>query len=85
MIATPELVGLSYRARPAPTSKPRRSAATQEWWSERQEFWEEYFDPERFPAISAVWDAGGYEEGLDSFEFGLQRILDGIEALLAGR
>ena len=28
---------------------------------------------------------GGYDEPLDSFEFGLQRVLDGIEALLAAR
>ena len=57
----------------------------EQWWGERQEFWDDYFEPERFPAISAVWEAGAYEEALDSFEFGLQRILDGIEALLAGR
>ena len=48
-------------------------------------FWEEYFDPERYPGISVMWDEGGYEDPLDPFEFGLQRVLDGIEALLAGR
>jgi AcrR family transcriptional regulator len=53
-----------------------------EWWEERASFWEDYFDPERFPAISAAWDAGAYENPVDSFEFGLQRILDGIEARL---
>ena len=53
-----------------------------QWWEERSSFWEEYFDPERFPAISAVYAEGGYDEPVDSFEFGLQRILDGIEALL---
>ena len=54
------------RARPAPTSRPRgereSGVSDEEWWGERQEFWEDYFDPERFPTISAVWDAGGYEE-----------------------
>jgi AcrR family transcriptional regulator len=54
-----------------------------EWWTERASFWEDYFDPERFPAISAVYAEGGYDESLDHFEFGLQRILDGIEARLA--
>ena len=48
-------------------------------------FWEEYFDPERFPMISAVYAEGGYDEQLDHFEFGLQRVLDGIEAMLAAR
>jgi hypothetical protein len=34
------------------------------------------------PAISFAWEAGAYESPVDSFEFGLQRILDGIEARL---
>ena len=55
------------RARPAPTSRPqteRESGVSDEqWWGERQEFWEDYFDPERFPAISAVWEAGRLRGG----------------------
>ena len=56
-----------------------------QWWEERTSFWDEYFDPERFPVISAVYAEGGYTEPLDTFEFGLQRVLDGIEAMLAAR
>lgn len=66
-------------------ARAQQEVSDEEYWGEREEFWEDYFEPERFPAISAVWDAGGYEDALDSFEFGLQRILDGIEALLTGR
>lgn len=55
------------------------------WWDERSEFWERYFDVERFPHITFMWEQGGYEEPIDQFEFGLQRVLDGIEAMLAGR
>jgi AcrR family transcriptional regulator len=57
----------------------------EDWWGDRMSFWEEYFDPERFPAISVMWDEGGYENPLDPFEFGLERVLDGIEALLERR
>ena len=57
----------------------------EEWWGERMSFWEEYFEPDRFPGISLMWDEGGYDNPLDPFEFGLQRVLDGIEAMLAGR
>jgi AcrR family transcriptional regulator len=90
MVAATELVGLyvqgATRADVEAATTARESGVSDEqWWGERQEFWDDYFDPKRFPAISAVWDSGGYEEGVDSFEFGLQRILDGIEALLAGR
>lgn len=54
----------------------------EEWWGERNAFWEEYFDAERFPHITLMWEQGGYDEPVDPFEFGLQRVLDGIEAMV---
>ena len=86
-IAVTELVGYyvqgATRADVEAAQTERESGVSDEqWWGERQEFWEEYFEPERFPAIFIAWEAGAYEAPLDSFEFGLQRILDGIEALL---
>lgn len=57
-----------------------------QWWEERASFWDDYFDPDRFPFISIVYAKGGYDEPrVDHFDFGLQRILDGIEAMLANR
>ena len=53
----------------------------EDWWGERNVFWEEYFDVERFPHITLMWEQGGYEQPVDPFEFGLQRVLDGIEAM----
>ena len=87
-IAATELVGFFVEGatrNAIEAAEAAREVSDEQYWGERQEFWEEYFEPERFPTISAVWEAGGYEDGVDSFEFGLQRILDGIEALLAGR
>ena len=55
------------------------------WWGERTEFWEDYFVPEDHPAISRTYEAGGFDDALDAFEFGLARILDGIEARIAAR
>ena len=57
----------------------------EQWWQERQSFWDDYFDPERFPGISEVYAQGGFDDPVDSFEFGLQRVLDGIAAVLAAR
>ena len=84
-IAATELVGFFVEGatrNAIEAAQAAREVSDEQYWSERQEFWEEYFEPERFPAISAAWDAGAYDEALDSFEFGLQRILDGIEARL---
>jgi len=56
-----------------------------QWWSERSEFWEEIFDVERFSTMTAVWESGGFEEPENDFEFGLLRVLDGIETLVNER
>lgn len=59
--------------------------STDAWWTERGALWEEYFDVERHPAMTEVWNAGGFER--DSCDqasaanaYGLARLLDGIEA-----
>ncbi|WP_235925907.1 TetR/AcrR family transcriptional regulator [Actinokineospora pegani] len=57
------------------------------WWQARQWFWETYFDYERFPAMVRVWEAGGFdqataEQAAEAYEFGLARLLDGIEGLI---
>ena len=58
---------------------------TERFWSERSAFWEDHYEPERFPALTALYETGAFEDPVDGFEFGLQRILDGIEGLLASR
>jgi AcrR family transcriptional regulator len=90
MVATTELVGnyvqgATRLAVEIAQAEDVTGISDEDWWIERASFWEEYFDPERFRAITAVYEGGAYEDAVDSFEFGLQRILDGIEALLAAR
>jgi len=61
--------------------------STESWWESRADFWEEYFDPERYRTIVRIYEEGAYEEegagggfGDAAFAYGLARILDGIEA-----
>lgn len=56
------------------------------WWGARQLFWDDYFDVERYPTMTSLWNAGAYEiEGTladqvrRSFDYGLEKLLDGIE------
>ncbi len=56
------------------------------WWYERNDLWETYFDVERHPAMTAIWNANGYqsstrEAAADSYRYGLDRLLDGIQAM----
>jgi AcrR family transcriptional regulator len=69
---------------------PDRSGMTDDaWWEVQAPLLEKVFDPQRFPLAARVGAAAGEAYGLAdpdaAFEFGLQRLLDGIEAFLARR
>ncbi|HEY4570890.1 MAG TPA: TetR/AcrR family transcriptional regulator [Kribbella sp.] len=56
------------------------------WWYERNDLWETYFDVERHPAMTTIWNAKGYqsstrEAAADSYRYGLDRLLDGIQVM----
>ena len=56
---------------------------TDAWWLSRQDLWETWFDVDRHPAMTALWNAGGFDRGpdeqvRDAYAYGLDLILDGI-------
>jgi AcrR family transcriptional regulator len=55
----------------------------EEYWGARASFWEKYFDAERYPMHLKLWERGGFDAQALGYEFGLARILDGIEVLIA--
>lgn len=57
------------------------------WWQARMPFWQTYFDAERYPSIFGLWDSGGFDtldepEAVGVYQFGLSRLLDGIETVV---
>lgn len=61
-----------------------------EWWQEWAPLLEKVFDAERYPTAARVGSVVGEEYNAPSdpdraFEFGLQRVLDGIEAFIRAR
>jgi AcrR family transcriptional regulator len=61
-----------------------------EWWATYAPLLEKVYDPERFPTATRVGAAAGAEYGAAyaparAFEFGLQRVLDGIAAFIKAR
>lgn len=57
--------------------------SVEDYYSARMEFWERYFDPQRFPAHTRIWTDGGFDDELDELDFGIERLLDAIELLVA--
>jgi AcrR family transcriptional regulator len=69
----------------------RQTGVTDEqWWYATAPYLERVLDPRRFPVAARVGLAAGEAHGAaydpqHAFEFGLQRVLDGVEALVRSR
>jgi AcrR family transcriptional regulator len=57
----------------------------EQWYAEHAPLLDQLIQPSRFPTITSFHTAGVFENPIDHFEFGLQRLLDGIEAFIRGR
>ncbi|MCC5575862.1 TetR/AcrR family transcriptional regulator C-terminal domain-containing protein [Microtetraspora sp. AC03309] len=61
----------------------RRSGMSEaDWWGARDTLYDRL---DRYPTISALWEAGGWDAPEDPFEFGLRRLLDGVQVLIGQR
>jgi hypothetical protein len=66
------------------------------WWKAREPLFDRYFDPARSPTVTRVVAEGAFAQppgdggytvawARESFEFGLRRLLDGIENFVKAR
>ncbi|MEO3819316.1 TetR/AcrR family transcriptional regulator [Plantactinospora sp. B24E8] len=74
----------------AAQAEQRTGMTDEQWWSSYAPLLEQVFDAERFPVAARVGQTTGeeYQAATDparSFEFGLQRVLDGIGVLIQTR
>ncbi|MBB5957892.1 AcrR family transcriptional regulator [Saccharothrix tamanrassetensis] len=80
-------------ARPAVEAaqvEQRTGLTDRQWWQAAAPFLSRVFDPEKFPTAARVGAAAGEAHGSaysgeHAFTFGLERVLDGIEALVGPR
>ncbi len=61
----------------------RTGVSTEAYWESRNSFWNTYFEPERYPIMSWIYEQGGFddEDLFVGFDFAIERILDGIQQL----
>lgn len=57
----------------------RTGVSTADWWGARDSL---FAHLDRYPTLAHLYAHGAYDAPLDPFEFGLQRVLDGITALI---
>jgi AcrR family transcriptional regulator len=79
--------GAGQAAVEAAQAPARSGMSDDQWWEVQAPLLEKVFDPQRFPLAARVGAAAGEAYGLSdpdrAFDFGLQRLLDGIEAFIA--
>lgn len=49
------------------------------YWTSMSSFWVDFFDVERFPTMTRIWNADAFDEPQGTFESSLERLLDSIE------
>jgi AcrR family transcriptional regulator len=74
----------------AAQAEQQTGISDEQWWEANAPLVAKVFDANRFPIAARVGQAAGEEYGAayapeHAFEFGLQRILDGIEVLIRAR
>lgn len=82
--------GTARAAAEAASSVQDTGQTDAEWWSTYSPLLEKVFDPEKYPVAARVGEIAGetYQSAYDAkhgFEFGLARILDGVESLINSR
>jgi AcrR family transcriptional regulator len=82
--------GAARQALEAKLVEQRTGLTDEQWWEAQAPLLGEVLEPDDFPVASRVGTASSQEyQGLwdpdHSFEFGLERVLDGIEALVEAR
>jgi AcrR family transcriptional regulator len=82
--------GAARRALESARAERLTGLTDEQWWAERAPLLDRLLDPGRFPVAVRVGTAAGEEHNAayapeHTFEFGLERILDGIQALVGRR
>lgn len=82
--------GAARGAVEAATAVQHTGMTDEQWWAAHAPFLTKVFDPGRYPTAARVGATAGevYEAAFDpehAFEFGLQRVLDGIDVLIRSR
>jgi len=63
----------------------RTGLSDEDWWAAHSEIFVTTLPPGRMPMMDRVGEAGVWDGDFDSFAFGLERLLDGIEVFVNAR
>jgi AcrR family transcriptional regulator len=88
MVATANLLDGYIRGVTQGTADVERGNRTSDigydqWWDQAAPTLQQLLTPDRFPALTSIWAQGAFDDPPETgFEYGLQRLLDGIQQAL---
>ncbi len=71
--------GLARAAIAESVERDTTGIGSDEFWTTMGSFWEDWFDVERYPVMTRIYVAGGFDGPLGPFEPSLERLLDAVE------
>jgi len=71
--------GLARAAIAEATERDATGIGNDEYWTTLGSFWEDWFDVERYPVMTRVYVAGGFDGPQGPFDASLDRLLDAVE------
>ncbi|MEU6641739.1 TetR/AcrR family transcriptional regulator [Saccharomonospora sp. NPDC046836] len=84
LVATADVIdnyirGMARRSIESRELQRRTGVSEERWWAELEPLLTQYVTADEFPAVRQAWAGGAFASDIDSFDYGLQRILDGVE------
>lgn len=76
------IIGAARSAAAEVDDERREGVGYEDYWTATQQFWEERFDPTRFPSMTRLWTVGAYDTAATPFDLRLDNLLDTIELLI---
>lgn len=76
------IIGAARSAAAEVDDERREGVGYEDYWTATSRFWEERFDPTRFPSMTRLWTVGAYDTAATPFDLRLDGLLDTIELLI---
>lgn len=76
------VAGLARSAAAEAADESSQGLDYEAYWAASSDFWENHFDPSRFPSMTRLWTTGVFDAAATPFDLRLDGLLDTIELLI---
>ncbi|MGW4480449.1 TetR/AcrR family transcriptional regulator [Rhodococcus triatomae] len=82
-IVTQTVSGFARSAAAEDADQRSQGTDYEAYWAAQTDFWQNTFEPGRYPTMTRLWTVGAFDNGATPFELRIGALLDTIELLIA--